>query len=147
LEQETIKAIVDFHFNLGKGVAHLETASKGLSILACRSRTSAETKRICKHECTLLTMEKTRQLDELLRLSKGNTRTLADNFFALKLNIATLMGLVWVLFGMECDYYNGLHQVFKTLELKEVVAQKVRLTPENCHWITWAILDDGRTFF
>ncbi len=69
LEQEMIKAIIDFHFNLGKGVAHLETASKGLSILACRSCTSAETKRICKHECTLLTMEKTRQLDELLRLS------------------------------------------------------------------------------
>ncbi len=58
-----------------------------------------------------------------------------------------LMGLVWVLFDTECDYYNGLHQVFKTLELKEVVAQKVRFTLENCHWITWAILDDGRTFF
>jgi hypothetical protein len=40
LEQETIKAIVELHFNPGEGVAHLALASKGLSILACRARTT-----------------------------------------------------------------------------------------------------------
>ncbi len=56
LEQEMIKAIIDLCFNLGKGVAHLEASSKGLSILACPSCTSPETVCICKHEYTLLTM-------------------------------------------------------------------------------------------
>ncbi len=37
LEQETIKAIVELQFNPGEGVAHLASASKGLSTLACRS--------------------------------------------------------------------------------------------------------------
>jgi hypothetical protein len=89
--------------NLGKGVAHLETASKGLSILGCCLRTSAETEHICGHKYTLLAMEKTHNLDEPMWLSKGNTRAPADNFLKLKQNIATFMGLVWVFFGTECD--------------------------------------------
>jgi hypothetical protein len=35
LEQDTIKAIVGLKFNPGKGVPHLSSASKGLSILTC----------------------------------------------------------------------------------------------------------------
>jgi hypothetical protein len=60
LEQETIKAIVELQFNLGEGVAHLTSASKGLSILACPTRTMQETERVCKHEQALSAMEKTR---------------------------------------------------------------------------------------
>jgi hypothetical protein len=101
LEQEASKTIVDLRFNPGKGAAHLEMASKGLSILACRSCTSAETERICKQVYALLAMEKTCQLDELMRLSEGNTRAPVENFLESKLNIATFMGLVWVIFGTE----------------------------------------------
>jgi hypothetical protein len=67
----------------------------------------------------------TRQLDELLRLSKAVTCAPADNFWELKINIATFsMSLVWVLFGSECNYYKGLCNVYATLGLKEVMAQK-----------------------
>jgi hypothetical protein len=45
LEQETVKAIVELHFNPGEGVAHLASVSKWLTILACRARTTAETRR------------------------------------------------------------------------------------------------------
>ena len=45
LEQETVKAIVELRFNPGEGVAHLASASKGLTILPCRARTTAETER------------------------------------------------------------------------------------------------------
>jgi hypothetical protein len=103
LKQDTIKAIVDLKFNPGKGVSHLLSASKGLSILTCQARTSAETECIweCKH--AMAATEGTRQLDELLCLSKGATRMPAENFWELKVNIATFMSLVWVLFGSECD--------------------------------------------
>ncbi len=42
LKQDTIKAIVNLKFNPSKGVAHLLSASKGLSILICQARTSVE---------------------------------------------------------------------------------------------------------
>jgi hypothetical protein len=66
LEQETIKAIVELRFNPGEGVAHLPSASKGLSILACRARTTQETERIREQEQALSATKKKRLLDDLL---------------------------------------------------------------------------------
>ena len=68
LEQETIKAIVELRFNPGEGVAHLSSASKGLSILACRARTTQETERVREQEQALSASERTRLLDDLLKL-------------------------------------------------------------------------------
>ncbi len=99
LGQETIKAIVELQFNPGEGVAHLALASKGPSILACRARATQETERVCKQEQALSATEKTRLLEDLLRLPKGTTQAPADNFWEFKMNIATFMSLVWVLFG------------------------------------------------
>jgi hypothetical protein len=101
LKGEMIKAIFELKFDLGKGVTHLSSASKGLLIMLCRGHTSAETEPIQKCKEALSTTENTRQLDELLRLSKGITRAPADNFWELKINIATFISLMWVLFGSE----------------------------------------------
>jgi hypothetical protein len=143
LEVETIKAILDLRFNPGEGVAHIASESKGLSILACRARTTTETERIRKQEQAVSATENTRQLNKLLHMSKGRTRAPADNYWELKANIATFMSLVGVFFGTECDYYRGLRKVYATLELKEVNALKAKFSPENCQRITWAILNDG----
>ena len=147
LEGTTIKAIMELKFNPGEGVAHLSSADKGLSIMACQSRTSTDTEQIREHKEALSTTENTGQSDELLHLSKGVTCAPADNFWKLKINIAMFMSLAWVLFGSECDYYKGLHNVYAMLELKEVMAQKNSFTPEHCRKITWVILDDGRAHF
>ena len=147
LEGTTIKAIMELKFNPGEGVAHLSLADKGLSIMACRSRTSVETEQIREHEEALSATENTQQLDQLLGLSKGVTHAPANNCWELKINIATIMSLVWVLFGSECDYYKGLRNMYATLQLKEVMAQKNSFTLEHCRRITWAILDDGRAHF
>jgi hypothetical protein len=147
LEQETIKVIVKLRFNPGGGVAYLSLALKGLSILACRACTMQETKQVHKQEQALSATEKTRLLDNLLKLPKVTMRAPADNFWELKMNVLTFMALVWVLFGSQCDYYKSLQQIYKTLELKEVYAFKASFTAENCRRITWAILDDGRAFF
>ncbi len=92
-------------------------------------------------------MEKMRQLEDLLRLSKVTTRAPADDFWELKMTAATFMSLVWVLFGSNCDYYKSLHQIHKTLKLKEVYALKLKFSPKNRCRITWAILDNGPAFF
>jgi hypothetical protein len=128
LEQETIKAIVELQFNPGEGVAHLTSASKGLSILVCRAHTTQETERICKQEQALSATEKTRQLEDLLCFCKGTTQAPADDFWELKMNVATLMSLVWVLFGSNCNYYKSLRQIHKTLKLKEVYMLKLKFS-------------------
>ena len=143
LDVDVVKAIVDLKFNPGEGVAHLNSAGKGLSILACRAQTTGEIKRLKEREEALTATEKTRQLDEFLRLQKDQRRTPADNFLELKNNIATFMGLIWVLFGSECDYYKGLRNIYATMDLRDVM----HFTAEHCRRITWAIIDDGRSYF
>jgi hypothetical protein len=115
--------------------------------MACRANTSAETERIREQKEALLATVTTRQLDELLRLSKRCTRALADNFWELKMNIATFMSLVWVLFALECNDHEGLRNIYGTLELKEVMAQTTSFAVEQCRKIMWAILDNGRAHF
>jgi hypothetical protein len=97
LKGTTIKAIMELKFNPGEGVVHLSSSDKGLSIMVCCARTSAEMERIRERKEALSATETTRQLDELLRLSKGVTRAPADNFWELKMNITMFMSLVWVL--------------------------------------------------
>jgi hypothetical protein len=43
LEQDTMKSILDLQFNSGEGVAHLQLAAKGLSILCCWAQGSHKT--------------------------------------------------------------------------------------------------------
>jgi hypothetical protein len=108
LDVDVVKAIVNLKFNPGEGVAHLNSARKGLSILACRAQTTGKIERLKEREEALMATEKTRQLDEFLRLQNAQRRTPANNFLELKNNIATFMGLIWLLFGSDCDYYKGL---------------------------------------
>jgi hypothetical protein len=131
LDVETVKAIVDLKFNPGEGVAHLNSAAKGISILACRVRTTGEIERLKEWEEALTATEKTRQLDKFLRLQKDQRRAPADNFLELKNNIATFMGLVWVLFGSNCDYYKGLRYVHATMDLRDVMAQTCRISRQS----------------
>jgi hypothetical protein len=147
LEQEMIKATIELQFNPWEGVAHLALASKGLSILVRWARTTQETERVQEQEQALSATKKTRQLEDLLCLSKGTTRAPADDFWELKMNVTTFMSLVWVLFGSKSNYYKSLLQIHKTLELKKVYALKLKFSPKNRHCITWEILNNGRVFF
>ena len=116
-------------------------------ILSCHGRTTGEIKRLKECEEALTATEKTRNIDEFLRLQKDQRRAPADNFLELKNNIATFMGLVWVLFGSQSDYYKGLRNVYATMDLRDVMAIKSHFTAEHCRRIMWAIIDDGRSYF
>ena len=84
------------------------------------------------------------QLHKLICLSKGFRWVPANNFGELKVNIATFMLLVWVLFGSECNFNKGVRQVYSTFEMKEVDALKSNFNAEQCRRNTWVILDDGQ---
>ena len=57
------------------------------------------------------------------------------------------MSLVRVLFGSNCDYYKGLRNIYATMDLRDAMAIKSHFTAEHCRRITWAIIDDGRSYF
>jgi hypothetical protein len=65
----------------------------------------------------------------------------------LKLNIGTYCALLWILFGDHCNYYKELHKIHCILDHKECFMIQSAYTPEICVRITWAIIDDGRSFF
>ncbi len=65
----------------------------------------------------------------------------------LKLNIGTYCGLLWSLFGDHCDYYRELLKIYHILDWEECFTICTACTKEVCACITWAIIDDGWSFF
>jgi hypothetical protein len=59
LEQETTKSILDLRFNPGNGIAYVQSAAIGLSILCCRSHPNNETEEIKEQELALNATENT----------------------------------------------------------------------------------------
>jgi hypothetical protein len=147
LEQDTMESILDLRFNPGEGVAHLQLAEKGLSILCCRALASHETEEIKDREMALNALEQTHMFNDYLKYVKGATRHSASSYWDLKLNIAIFMALVWVLFNNRCDYYQNLYRIYTVMDMQKVQQLKGKFTLEICRRITWAILDNGRAFF
>ncbi len=71
----------------------------------------------------------------------------AQNFMELKLNLSTFCGLLWALFGEQCNYYQELLKLLNILDTKECFTIRDVYTKEVCARITWAIIDDGRSYF
>ncbi len=72
LDADVVKAIVELKFNPGKGVAHLSSALKGLSIMSCRGRTTREIERIREREEALPATEKNSPAQQASLPSKGD---------------------------------------------------------------------------
>ena len=71
----------------------------------------------------------------------------ASNYWDLKQNIGTYMALLWVLFGDRCDYFINLNKTHDIMDLPEVQQFHQKFSAEICRRISWAIIDDGRSFF
>jgi hypothetical protein len=120
LEPDTMKSILDLRFNPGEGVAHLQLAAKGLSILCCWAWASHETGEIKERELALNAMEQTQMFNDYVKYVKGTTRHPTSNYWDLKLNITMFMALVWVLFSDRCDYYRNLYKIYTVMDMQEV---------------------------
>ncbi len=72
LDANVVKAIVELKFNPGEGVAHLSSASKGLSIMSCQGRTTGEIKQIREREEALTATEKNSPARRASSPSKGD---------------------------------------------------------------------------
>jgi hypothetical protein len=71
----------------------------------------------------------------------------APDYMQLKLHIGTFCALLWALFGEQCNYYKELVKIHCILDCKECFTIRDAYTKEICARITWAIINDGRSFF
>jgi hypothetical protein len=71
----------------------------------------------------------------------------APDYMQLKLNIRTFCALLFALFGEKCNYYRELFKLHNILDRKECFTIRDTYTKEVYARITWAIIEDGRSFF
>ena len=146
LKQQYLDDLVKLRFNPGGRVAQYESADKGISMLVCRSLSAAEVENLRGFEDSSEQTRSTRQLDEILK-EKSKTTLPAQNYMELKLNLSTFCALLWALFGEHCDYYRELLKLLNILDTEECFTIREAYTKEVCARITWAIINDGRSYF
>ena len=138
--------LVALRFNPGGPVAQYDSAGRGISMLSCRSLTAVEAETQRGYEEASELTKTTRKLEDILK-EKGKTPSPAPDYMQLKLNIGTFCALLWALFGDNCDYYKELVKLHRILDREECFTIRDAYTREICARITWAIIDDGRSFF
>jgi hypothetical protein len=118
-----------------------------MSMLACQSLTGAKAEHCSKYKEVAANTMHTRSLDELLKCNRGRSVAPASNYMDLKLTIGTYCGLLWALFGDHHDYYKELLKMYQILDWEECFTIRNANTKEIYARITWAIINNGRSFF
>ena len=130
----------------GGPVVQYQLAARGMLMLACRSVSAVDAEYSRDWEEAAAHTKNTHSLEDMLKVSRTKTATPLGLYSELKLNIGTYCGLLWSLFGENCDYYRELIKIYRVLDRQECFSIREAYTKEICARITWAILDDGRSF-
>jgi hypothetical protein len=147
LEAKFFEDLVALRFNPGGPVAQYHSVARGMSMLACRSLTAMAAEFCREYEEAAESTRHTRSLDDLLKKNCGKTVEPAATYTDLKLNIGTYCGLLWTIFGDHCDYYKELLKIYRILYREECFTIQNAYTRDIYAQITWAIVDEGRSFF
>jgi hypothetical protein len=144
---KTVDAVVKLQPNPGDAIPNFESAGKGLSILACRPKSTAEIEREKETAAAEKQTKATRTLPEALQLEKGDSRLPASTFDQLKKNVS--MFTLWnkVLWGGRCDFARKLEEIYQVMLLPAVSGMDHKFTPTLCKQITWAIIHDKCNYF
>ncbi len=95
-------------------------------------------------------MDQTKGTRSLMKLLKGNCGKVISPpqvYMQLKLNIGSYCALLWSIFGKRFNYYHELLKLYRILDQEECFTIQDAYTREICARITWAIINDGRSFF
>ncbi len=147
LDSKFFDDLVALRFNPGGPVVQYQSAARGMSMLACRSVSAVDAEYSRDWEEAVVHTKNTRSLEDMLKVSRKKTAVPPGSYSKLKLNIGTYCGLLWSLFADNCDYYSELIKIYRVLDCQECFSICEAYTKEVCARITWAILDDGRSFF
>ncbi len=146
LTAKIFEDLVTLRFNPGGPVAQYESAARGISMLACRSLTAVKAKTKQGYEEASELTKTTRKLEDILK-EKEKTASPAPDYMQLKLNIGTFCALLLALFEDQCDYYKECVKLHCIFYREECFTIRDVYTKEIFARITWAIIDDGRSFF
>jgi hypothetical protein len=147
LPSKFFEELVALRFNPGGPVAQYSSVVKGMSMMVCRLVTAVEAKYQRGYDEAMDQTKGTRSLKELLKGNCGKVISPPQDYMQLKLNIGSYCALLWSIFGERCDYYRKLLKLYRILDQEECFTIRDAYTREICAQITWAIINDGRSFF
>ena len=115
--------------------------------LACLPLRVSEIEARVIGESALSSTEANRTKTEKEKQLKGESRNPPDTYFGVKLNVATTAALISVCYGQKSVLYQNLINIYNILKRKQVAQASLAFTPLFCRQITWAIVDDMKSFF
>jgi hypothetical protein len=145
--EEQIKDILKMEPNPSGCVGTQKASDRGVSNMMCLPRTIQEIQERLEKEALARDTLANRTMNEAIKLAANSLKEPPAGYYTLKLNIATLLALLFVLYGRSCHLYVKLMEVYKVLTCEAVAIINHKFTPFVCRTITWAIYDDCRSFF
>lgn len=142
-----LKDIVKGLFNPGGARASYATAEKGISPLPCRPRSSTEVESIIAFQQASNDSAANRTLSESLKLGESTPRSPPTDYHDLCTMLGTFAALLFALFGGRCEFFAAVFDLYKVLISPRVVDIKGCFNSLYCKQITWAVIEEGRTFF
>ena len=143
----TIREILTLRFNPGNTTAVYSTAEQGLSLLICKTRSGDDKNTIRLRELAEEMSKNTRTLADAEKLTKFDPRPAPDNYNELLRCIGTYCALLHTLFGTRCQFFKHCFGVWTALDSDHVADRRQFFTPLFCRQISWAIIEDGRSYF
>ena len=129
---KTIKAVVKLQPNRGDAIPNFASAWKGLSILACRPKTTAEIEEEREWSAAERQTAATHMFPEALQLEKGDSCMPTGDYDQLKKNM--LMFTLWntILCGEWCDFANKLNELNQVLLIPSMGGMDHKFTALFC---------------
>ncbi len=143
---QVMRDILALRFNPGGPTADVSTASKGMSILVCRSLTEEQKSALRQREINE-GRSKRKTLAELEHDGASETIFYPDDFNELHRCLGTYCALLHTLFGDRCVFYKHCLRIWTSMNSDLVFEKRRHFTPSFCRQIVWAIIEDGRAYF
>ena len=144
--EEAMKDIMKMNPNPGR-LASLANCERGVSNMGNIPKPPKEIEERLNKERAARAAAGNMSYKEQLALLSSTPKKPPENYYSLKMNVATTCAQIFVLYGKLCDLYTnllGLLDILKGAECKQNVAA---FTPLFCRQVSWAIYMDCRSFF
>ena len=143
----TMREILALKFNPGNTTAVYSSAEQGMSLLICRTRSGADKDSIRLRELAEELSKHTRTLADAEKMTKHDPRAAPEDYNELSRCLGTYCALLHALFGPRCEFYAHCFRLWRTLDSDHVSDRRQYFTPLLCRQLTWAIIEDGRSYF
>ena len=144
-----MRDILALNFNPNGISAEVDTADKGLSILAVRARTAAQQSEIRRYEKAAEKSKRnwTMEVAAAEYVTAYDTGALPDNYDELMRCLGTYCALLHTLFGSKCLFYRNCYKLWATMNSDFVYGKRDKFVAITCRRIVWALIEEARLYF